>query len=169
VIVADNEGNEVQQGETGEIAACGPNIMMGYWSDPEGTSKVLRNGYYFTGDLGFRDSDGCIFLTGRSRDIIKPGGHRVSAREIEDSILELPSVMEVAVVGVPDDVLGEAIKAFVVSQDDALTAETLKTELARKFPTYMVPTIVEFIQSMPKNSSGKILKNRLAERPSSKD
>jgi acyl-CoA synthetase (AMP-forming)/AMP-acid ligase II len=164
VIVADNDGNEVPQGELGEIAARGPNIMMGYWNDPEGTREFLRDGYYFTGDLGYVDSDGCIFLTGRSRDMIKPGGNRVSAREIEEAILESPGVAEVAVVGVPDDVLGEAIKAFVVAQDDALTAETLKVELSRILPTYKVPSIVEFTQSLPKNSSGKILKSRLAER-----
>ena len=101
VIVADENGNRLPPGTTGEVVARGANIMLGYWKDPNGTAAVLRHGYYFTGDLGYEDADGCIFLTGRAREIIKAGGNRVSAKEIEEQIMEIAEVVEVAVIGVP--------------------------------------------------------------------
>jgi acyl-CoA synthetase (AMP-forming)/AMP-acid ligase II len=163
VIVADEQGHRCPPGVIGEIAARGSNIMMGYWKDPEGTAQVLRNGYYYTGDLGYADEDGYIFLTGRSRDIIKAGGNRVSAKEIEDVISEIPGVLETAVIGVPDEILGEAIKAFVVPSDPALSNDNVKEHLARRLPTFKHPKWLEFRDNLPKNQSGKILKAALRE------
>jgi acyl-CoA synthetase (AMP-forming)/AMP-acid ligase II len=163
VIVTDEHGHRCPPGVIGEIAARGSNIMMGYWKDPVGTAQVLRNGYYYTGDLGYMDEDGYIFLTGRSRDIIKAGGNRVSAQEIEDVIAEIPGVLEAAVIGVPDEILGEAIKAFVVPSDPALSKEGVKEHLARRLPTFKHPKWLEFCRSLPKNPSGKILKSVLRE------
>ena len=100
VMVADEQGRRVPPRVQGEIVARGPSIMMGYWKDPEATAQVLRHGYYFTGDLGFADEDGYMFLTGRARDMIKTGGNRVSAKEIEDVVSSIPGVLETAVIGV---------------------------------------------------------------------
>lgn len=163
VIIADDEGRPVPCGTPGEVAARGPNIMLGYWKDPEGTAAVLRDGCYFTGDLGYEDEDGCIFLTGRARDIIKAGGNRVSAKEIEEHILELTEIIEVAVIGVPDEILGEAIKAFVVVRDVTLTERHVREHLQRKLPPFKQPKHIEFTPGLPKNQAGKILKSVLRE------
>jgi acyl-CoA synthetase (AMP-forming)/AMP-acid ligase II len=163
VIVSDEHGNRLPPGVPGEIAARGSNIMMGYWKSPAATAEVLRNGYYFTGDLGYEDEDGYIFLTGRSRDIIKVGGNRVSSKEIEDTALEIPGVLETAVIGVPDDILGEAIKIFVVPGNPTLTEEEVRNHLQRNLPAFKHPKWVQLCESLPKNQSGKILKAVLRE------
>ena len=116
LIIADGEGNEVPRGETGEIAARGSNIMKGYWKDPEGTAAVLREGFYYTGDLGYKDGEGYIFITGRSNDIIKVKGFRVSAKEIEERILEMPEVHETAVIARKDEMMGGSPGCFHCSQ-----------------------------------------------------
>src|SRR5205085_11945116 len=111
-------------GETGEIVASGDNIASGYWNDPDETAAFFRNGRLHTGDLARVDKDGFIFFVERERDMIKPGGNRVSAKEIEDVIAELRDIVEVAVVGVPHELLGESIQAFVVLRPNATsTAE----------------------------------------------
>jgi long-chain acyl-CoA synthetase len=161
VIVADEHGNRLAPGVPGEIAARGSNIMMGYWKAPAATAEVLRNGFYFTGDLGYEDEDGYIFLTGRARDIIKVGGNRISSKEIEDAVLEIPGVLETAVIGVPDEVLGEGIKAFVVRCDAGLAEDDVKKHLQRRLPPFKHPKWVEFREALPKNGSGKILKAAL--------
>ena len=161
VMIADERGQVVPRGTTGEVAARGSNIMLGYWKDPEGTASVLRDGYYFTGDLGYEDEDGCIFLTGRARDIIKAGGNRVSAQEIEEHILELTEIVEVAVIGVPDEILGEAIKAFVVVRDVTLTERHVREHLQKKLPSFKLPKHIEFTASLPKNQAGKVIKSAL--------
>lgn len=161
VIVVDEQGYRLPNGEQGQIAARGSNIMMGYWKSPDATAEVLKHGFYFTGDLGYEDSDGYIFLTGRARDIIKAGGNRISAKEIEDVVLEIPGVLEAAVIGVPDEVLGEAIKAFVVRCHPTLTEDEVKGHLQRRLPAFKHPKWVQFRDDLPKNQSGKILKSVL--------
>jgi long-chain acyl-CoA synthetase len=161
VLVADETGHRVPARTEGEIVARGSNIMMGYWKDPAATAQVLRHGYYFTGDLGYEDADGFIFLTGRSRDFIKVLGNRVGAKEIEDALLELPGVAEAAVVGIPDEILGEAIKAFVVPSDGALTTGQVRDHLSRRLPSFKLPKEIEIRPELPKNQSGKILKAAL--------
>ena len=135
--------------------------MIGYWKDPAGTARVLRNGYYYTGDLGYVDEDGYIFITGRSNDIIKAGGKRVSAKEIEDVLAEIPGILECAAVGIPDEILGEAIKALVVPNGSGLSEKTVRDYLARRLPLYKLPKWIEFRDSFPKNESGKILKSKI--------
>ena len=162
--VADKEGNRLPAGEVGEIVARGSNIMQGYWNDPEETAKVLRKGLYFTGDLGREDEDGFIFVVGRSKDIIKAGGERISAKEIEEKLLEINEVHETAVIGVDDPVLGEAIKAFIVTRDGAeVDEEYIRTSLRKKLPPFKQPKYIEFRSNLPKNNSGKILKAVLKE------
>jgi acyl-CoA synthetase (AMP-forming)/AMP-acid ligase II len=158
VVVVDENGNRLPAGVQGQIAARGSNIMMGYWKSPDATAEVLKHGYYLTGDLGYEDTDGYIFLTGRARDIIKAGGNRISAKEIEDVVAEVSGVLENAVIGVPDEVLGEAIKVYVVRCQSTLTEDDLRNHIKRKLPMFKHPKWVEFCDELPKNQSGKILK-----------
>lgn len=158
------DGRELPPGEEGEIVASGPNIMMGYWKDDKETKKVLSQKGYHTGDLGYRDEDGYFYVTGRTKEMIKIGGNRVSPKEIEELIWNSGLVEEVAVIGVPDEILGESIKAFVVPKNGTSGfMETLKKHCGKTMPPYKVPKYIEVLKSLPKNAAGKILKNKLAE------
>jgi acyl-CoA synthetase (AMP-forming)/AMP-acid ligase II len=158
-----NEKNEmVKPGETGEIVAAGDNIMAGYWEKPEETAKVLRGGRLYTGDMATVDEDGYIYILSRKSDMIKSGAHRIAPREIEDVILEHPSVFEVAVVGKKDPILGEAIYAYVVLKEVCACIENELMKLCHEnLPAYKVPKNFIFIQSLPKTESGKIKKEEL--------
>jgi long-chain acyl-CoA synthetase len=148
--------------ETGEIIATGPNVALGYWNDPEETTKFFKNGKLYTGDIAHVDAEGFIFIVERERELIKSGGNRVSAKEVEDVIAELPQVVEVAVLGAADDILGEAIHAFIVlAPGVSLTMEQLRAHCRNKTPSFKLPQQVHFIERMPHNSSGKILKLQL--------
>jgi len=158
------DGTPVAPGsdEIGEIVAAGGNITRGYWNDPLETAKFFRNGRLHTGDLARVDSEGFIFIVERERDMIKSGGNRISAKELEDVIAELPEVVEVAVLGSPHDLLGEAIKAFVVPvRDGRITVKDVEAHCRRRLPTLKVPEEVIFLETMPHNGSGKILKLEL--------
>lgn len=155
--IRDDQGREVERNVVGEVCAHGPNIMRGYWNDPAGTNEVVMDGWLRTGDLGYMDKDGYIFLQGRSRDMIKSGAHRINPQDIEEVIGELPDVLEVAVVGIPDDILGQAIKAVIVAQpQSALQATTVKAHCHARLATYKIPRHVEFVAHIPKTASGKI-------------
>ena len=136
--------------------------MSGYWNHPEETKKVLRNGLYWTGDIGEMDKDGFIYVVGRSKDMIKVGGNRVSAKEIEEALHEHPQVTEVAVIGVPDDVLGEAVKAYIVLKNSKTNInDELNAFLKDKIALYKIPKFYEYRNALPKNESGKIQKLKL--------
>ncbi len=162
--VADEEGNRLEKGREGEIVGRGVNVMMGYWKDPEGTARVLRNGLYYTGDLGREDEDGFLYVTGRTKEMMKIKGNRVSAKEIEEALLGVRDVQEAAVVGMPDEILGEAPCAYVVPrkgsvlQEDALRAALLSSLAAYKIPKEIIVT-----DTLPKNGAGKIMKQMLKE------
>jgi acyl-CoA synthetase (AMP-forming)/AMP-acid ligase II len=158
------DGSPVAPGsdETGEIVATGDNVTKGYWNDPEESAKYFRNGKLHTGDLARVDSEGFIYIVERERDIVKSGGYRISAKEIEDVIAELSEVIEVAVVGSPHGMLGEAIIAFVVpTRDRPLTVHKVKAHCRRRLPMFKLPEEVIFLEAMPHNGSGKILKREL--------
>lgn len=160
--VADEEGNRLPPYTEGEIVGRGSNVMMGYWRDPRSTSKVLRHGLYYTGDRGIMDEEGFLFVVGRSSEMLKIGGRRVSAKEIEDALLALGCVEEAAVIRVDDQILGEAAKAFVVVKAGCAVKENeLKTMLARILPGYKIPSRFCLVDSLPKNGSGKIIKGNL--------
>ncbi len=157
--VVDKDGKEVMPGETGEIIARGKNIMLGYWGQPEETAKILRDGWLHTGDLATVDHDGFIYIKSRKSELIKSGAHRISPREIEDVILELDSVSEVAVVGQPDRILGERIVAFVVPRDNAgIDKKELLRHCRKNLASFKVPHKIEETDGLPKTSSGKIKK-----------
>ena len=160
--VLDSDGNELPPGETGELVAKGENIMQGYWQDPAETALVLREGVLYTGDLGRRDADGFIYLVDRAKNMIKAGANRVSAKEVEDAIAELAGVVEVCVVGVPDDILGEAIEAHVVVASGSPEDEkAILAHLRNRLALFKIPRIVRFHDDLPKSSAGKILKKVL--------
>ena len=167
--VLNEKGEQVQPGEVGEIVARGPNIMQGYWNSPEETQKVLdKHGRLHTGDLARVDEDGFIYIVDRKKDMIKSGAHRVSAKEIEDTLLEEPSVLECAVIGIDDEMMGEAIKAFVVPVKwDDRSEDRLLNSCKKRLPPYKVPRAIEFMRSLPKSGAGKIMKALLKEKPTS--
>jgi acyl-CoA synthetase (AMP-forming)/AMP-acid ligase II len=162
LFIVDKNGHQLPFGVEGEIAARGSNIMQGYWKDPEGTQQVLKQGLYFTGDIGKQDSEGYFYIIDRKKDIIKVKGYKVSAREVEEKILEIHEVFETAVIGVKDPVLGEAVKAFVVLRAGGnITSQTVLGYLKPRLSRFKLPKYIEFRDYIPKNQSGKILKTAL--------
>jgi acyl-CoA synthetase (AMP-forming)/AMP-acid ligase II len=160
------DGTPVTPGsdEVGEIVACGDNITQGYWNDPVETAKYFREGKLYTSDLARVDSEGFIFIVERERDMIKSGGNRISAKELEDIIAQIPEVVEVAVIGAPHELLGEAIKAFVVPVPGAnLTVQSVEQHCQKRLPAFKIPREFIFLKNMPHNGSGKILKLKLKE------
>ncbi len=151
------DGTPVEVGEVGEIVAGGDNIMAGYWRRPEETAAVLRSGKLWTGDLARVDADGFLFIEGRKSAMIKSGSHRIAPKEIEETIMELPGVHEVAVVGVEDELLGEKIVAVVSLKPGAdVPAKTVTRHCQRELPAFKVPHQVVFREELPKTSTGKI-------------
>ena len=150
--------------ETGEIVAHGDNVTKGYWKDETETATFFRDGKLHTGGLAQVDADGFSYVLDRARDFIKAGGKRVGTKELENVISELPDVVQVAVIGVPHETLGESIKAYlVIRQDAGLSAEDVRRHMAGRLETFKIPDSVEFLDSLPKNSAGKVLKPKLRE------
>lgn len=158
--VLNESGERVRPGETGEIVAEGANIALGYWRDPEETARHFRNGKLYTGDLATVDHDGFIFIVDRAKDFLKCGGTRISCRHLENILLEHESLLEAAMIGVPDDVLGEAAIAFVVARDPKSppSSDLLAKYCWERMPYTAVPRRFIFLRALPKNSSGKVLK-----------
>ena len=166
VIIVDDKGCELPSGKTGEIVVGGDSVMMGYWNQTEEQAKVLREGKLYTGDLARKDEDGYIFIVGRKKEIIKTGGNRVSAKEIEECILEQGQVSEVSVFGVEDPILGEAIRAVVVPKDGAnLDTKSIQDHCRGRLSTQKIPKYVTLVDSLPKYQSGKIDKPALKNLP----
>jgi len=158
------DGQPVTPGsdEVGEIVAGGENITHGYWRDPEETAKYFRDGKLYTGDLARVDADGYIFVVDRSRDFIKSMGYRVSAREIEDVLAAHHAVVQSAVIGVPDELWGEAIYAYVVPlARAAVSEETLLAFCNARLPNAKVPRRIILLDRLPMNAAGKIMKEEL--------
>ena len=163
LMVLNSEGNSVKPGEIGEVVALGGNVMKGYFNDKEETDKVLKRGYLYTGDIAKVDDEGFIYIVSREKNIIKSGGIRISPKEIEDIILQIPEVVECAVIGVLDDILGEAVKAFVVLIENKpfIDYKYILDFCRKQLPTYKTPRYIEFLSTLPKNSSGKVLIKKL--------
>ncbi len=162
--IVDERGNDLLPGEVGEIAIKGPNVMKGYYRQPEETAKAIRDGWFYSGDIGRMDDQGYFYLVDRAKDMINLSGFKVWPREVEDVLMEHPAVREVAVVGVPDRTSGEAVKAFVVLKEKPTTEERNLIDFCRdRLAVYKAPRSVEFINALPKNPAGKILKRELRE------
>jgi long-chain acyl-CoA synthetase len=157
------DGRPALRGSVGEIYARGPNVMLGYWKNAAATQEVLRDGWLRTRDLGYLDDDGYLFLVGRTTDMIKVGAFRVSPQEIEEVIVGLPGVEDAGVVGIPDEVLGQAVKAVVVQRPGSgLTPMAVKAHCKSNLAGYKVPKVVEFAAALPRTSSGKVQRFKLA-------
>ena len=149
------DGGAAATDEPGEVWVRGPNVMQGYWQNPQATAEVLRDGWLRTGDVGRLDADGYLWLSGRRSDMIKTGAHRVHPQDIEEAISELPAVAEVAVVGVDDAVLGQVVKACIVRGGE-LSADQVKAHCRARLAPYKIPKHVEFLAALPKTASGKV-------------
>jgi long-chain acyl-CoA synthetase len=163
--IVDTEDREVADGELGEIVIKGPNVMKGYFGNPAATAEAIRDGWFHSGDIGYRDPDGYFFIVDRVKDMINVSGFKVFPREVEEVLFRHPAVKEAAVVGMPDPVRGEAVKAFVVLNENAsVSAETLQALCRSTVASVKVPERIEFIAALPKNPTGKILKKELRAR-----
>jgi acyl-CoA synthetase (AMP-forming)/AMP-acid ligase II len=163
VEIRDADGRILAHGETGEIRARGTSVMLGYWQDPLTTSAVLQDGWLHTGDMGYLDADGYLFIAGRRSDMIKVGSHRVNPAEIEEVILQLDGIAEAAVIGAPDPVLGQVIKAVVATHPGAsVPAMSVQSLCRARLAPHKVPRVVEFVEQLPRTASGKIKRAMLA-------
>jgi acyl-CoA synthetase (AMP-forming)/AMP-acid ligase II len=156
-------GDTADSCEVGEIWVQGPNVMLGYWRDDTASSSVLVDGWLKTGDLGHKDVDGYLHIDGRITDMIKTGAHRVSPADVEEAIAELDGVDEVAVVGVDDELLGQAIHAWVVRGLESLTERDVFNHCRQNLALYKLPKKICFLDQLPKTASGKVQRHRLLE------
>lgn len=161
--VVNEFGEEVPVGEVGELVVRGPNVMKGYYKMPEETAHTIRNGWLYTGDLAKMDEEGYFYIVDRKKDMIIVGGYNVYPREVEEVLYSHPDVVEAAVIGVPDPNFGEAVKCFVVSRNLNLTEEQLIEYCREHLAKYKVPSSIEFLEELPKNTTGKILRRALKE------
>ncbi len=155
LFVAGRNGQPVPDGEVGELIGRGPNIMLGYFNDPDLTAKKLGPEGYHTGDLCYRDSEGYFFLAGRQDDLIKVGGHRINPQEIEDTLMASDLVIEVAVIGIPDELLGNKLVAIIVPKDDSFDDSSLMAYCQKVMPRFKHPSRIVSTRTLPKKASGK--------------
>jgi acyl-CoA synthetase (AMP-forming)/AMP-acid ligase II len=165
ITVRDSSGAVLRAGEVGEIAIAHHGVgRVAFWRRPDLEREVVRNGWFYTGDLGYFDEQGFLYIVGRSKDVIISGGFNVYAREVEEVLLTHPAVLDAAVLGLPDAEWGEQVAAFVVRrQGMSLTAELLKSHCGSRIAGYKKPRVVEFVDALPRNDTAKVTKNVLRE------
>jgi long-chain acyl-CoA synthetase len=155
------EGN-LRIGEVGEILVSAPQLMQSYWQRPTETAETIRDGWLYTGDLGYLDEDGYLFIVDRKKDVIKPSGFQVWPREVEEVIASHPAVYEVGVAGIPDDRQGEAVKAWIVLQKGYnVSLDEIRNYCRENLTAYKVPKYMELCDSLPKSLLGKVLRREL--------
>jgi acyl-coenzyme A synthetase/AMP-(fatty) acid ligase len=170
VWIVDDDGNKLGPNQKGELVVRGSNVMQGYWNDPEETARRYRKDpegrgkLLYTGDIFRKDEDGYLYFISRKDDLLKTKGERVSPKEIEACLHDLEGIAEAAVIGVPDDILGQAIKAFIVTDRQVELTETLLMKYCQQnLEPFMVPKYIEFRDALPKSPNGKIDKKMLKE------
>ena len=162
IMIVDDNDDPVEPGQPGEVVIRGHNVMKGYYKQPEATAEAMRNGWFHTGDIGMFDADGYLSIVDRKKDMILRGGLNVYPRELEEIMLTHPAVSLVAVVGVPDERLGEEVKAFVVRKPGAdVSEDALREWCKEQFAAYKYPRLIEFRSELPMSATGKILKREL--------
>lgn len=155
---------ELALGESGEILIKGPQVTNGYYEKPEETAQTIRDGWLHTGDIGYMDPEGYLFIVDRKKDVIIAGGYNIYPREVDEVLFEHPDIREAGVVGIPDDYRGQTVKAFVVKKPGStLTREEIIAHCRENLAAYKVPRIIEFMDELPKSNVGKILKKELRE------
>lgn len=163
VEVRGDAGQKLAHGEHGEIRARGSSVMIGYWNDRDATAATLQDGWLRTGDLGYLDEDGYLFIAGRRSDMIKVGSHRVNPSEIEEVILQLDGIAEAAVIGAPDPVLGQVIKAVIATHPGAsVPVRSVQSRCRERLAPHKVPRVVEFVERLPRTASGKVQRAMLS-------
>ena len=165
IVDLDTGEKELPQGEVGEIAIYGPQNMMGYYKKPEETAQALRDGWVYTGDIGYLDEDGYLSVVDRKKDMVIAGGYNIYPVEIDDVLFEHPKILEACAVGVPDKYRGETLKAFIVIKEgEKLTEEEVIAYCRETLAPYKVPKNIEFVAELPKSVVGKILRRELRDR-----
>ena len=160
VRIVDEDDNEVPRGVVGEVVARGDHVMLGYWNKPEATAEAVRDGWMHTGDGGYMDDDGYVFIVDRIKDMIVTGGENVYSAEVENALATHRAVASCAVIGIPDERWGERVHAVVVTKDD-VTADELVEHCRGSIAGYKVPRTIEFAATLPLSGAGKILKREL--------
>jgi long-chain acyl-CoA synthetase len=162
IVAVDDHTREMPQGETGEIAVKGPQIMKGYYKKPEETAAVLKDGWFLTGDIGRFDADGYLTVVDRKKDMIIAGGYNIYPVELDDVLFDHPKILEACCIGVPDTYRGETVKAFIVVKAGETLSEAEVIQYCKeRLAPYKVPKQVEFIAELPKSAVGKILRRKL--------
>ncbi|OLS40726.1 long-chain fatty acid--CoA ligase [Bacillus sp. MRMR6] len=162
VSIVDENGNHLPPGEIGEVIARGPQVMLGYWQRPEETAKTIRNGWLHTGDMGYLDNEGYLFLVDRMKDLIISGGYNIYPREVEEVLYQHPAILEAAVIGVPHEKWGESVKAVVVTRPShSLSEKEIIHYCKQKIAHFKCPKSVDFISTLPKSAVGKILRREI--------
>jgi len=170
VDVIDAQGRPLPDGECGELVACtgDPVQFLGYWENDEATRAKMRGEWFLTGDVGYRDAEGYLWFVGRQDDVISSAGYRIGPGEIEDCLIRHPAVAQAAVIGVPDELRGQIIKAFIVpatgvAPDDELTAD-IQRQVKQQLAAYEYPRMIEYIDALPLTTTGKVRRNELRQR-----
>jgi fatty-acyl-CoA synthase len=162
--IVDDEMTELSAGEVGELVIRGPNLMQGYWKLPDATKKAFSGDWFHTGDLARMDADGCLYIIERKKDMFISGGENVYPAEVENAIFQIPQIAEVAVIGVQDPKWGEVGRAVVVLKEgQKVAADEIIDHLIGSLAKYKIPKSVVFIDQLPRNAAGKVLKNILRE------
>lgn len=163
--VVNEQGIDVKLGKVGEIIVKSDSVMKGYWKLPEETADTIKKGWLHTGDIATVDEEGYIFIVDRKKDMIISGGENIYPREVEEALYAHPSILEAVVIGVPDEQWGEAVKAFVVLKGREKVSEEEIIDFCKKnMASYKKPKSVEFIDALPRNPVGKVLKRELREK-----
>ncbi|RVA70451.1 AMP-dependent synthetase, partial [Mesorhizobium sp. M7A.F.Ca.CA.001.08.2.1] len=167
--IVDEDDRRVGPNAVGQLVIRGATVMKGYWGKPEATAKKLKPGplpgeqVLYTGDYCRMDEEGYLYFVGRSDEIIKSRGEKVAPREVENVLMEIPGVREAAVVGVPDDLLGQAVKAFVVMEQGTIMGEKqLRMECQKRLENFMIPKSIQIVSSLPMTDTGKLKKMALS-------
>ena len=161
--VVDEEDREVANGELGEIILRGENILKGYYKNEEATATAFRNGWFHTGDIGYRDADGFFYIVDRKSDMIIRGGENIYPREIDEVLYQHPAVASAATIGVPDSLYGEEVAAFIVLKDGlTVLPEELISFCRERLADYKCPKTIRIVSEIPKGPTGKLLKRELA-------
>jgi long-chain acyl-CoA synthetase len=164
IVDVDTGEHDLSPGEAGELVIRGPQVMMGYWNKPDDNKVSLRGGWFHTGDIASMDPDGYFRIVDRKKDMIDVSGFKVWPREVEEVLFEHPAIQEAAVVGIPDDRSGEAVKAYIVLKKDSegkVTAEEISKFCKEKIAAFKAPKSVEFRKELPKTAVGKVLRREL--------
>ena len=162
IVDLDTGTRELPPGEAGEICIKGPQVMSGYYKKPEETALTLRDGWFYTGDIGFFDEDGYLTISDRKKDMICASGFNIYPKEVDEILFSHPKVLEACCIGVPDEYRGETVKAYVVVQPgETLTEQEVISYCKGKMTGYKVPTQVDFIDQLPKSTIGKIMRREV--------